>query len=396
MSVADNRQLQTIVQRVAVRVAHLMRAAHGYPAGHPTRLRAAETLISMADEALSYASELRFLTGEDAITCDGVEIAHPDSAAALLRELHSSLQARAIGGLHLCGGLDVAQLDGFIAVVSAATLDLGPEVVNGQLVAAGVNGLRVLSGERDTAAVGHAHDPNLQALRLYLRGVRAIDRLHKRGVSPAILLELADLADGCVTLIEAAPRRAMALATPRAVLPYELRHPVHMAILSIAMGHRLGLPRPTLVDLAQCALVADVGMKEVPMELRTRAGKLSPEEQAQLQSHPLRAVIELLRIPRLDGEQRRKMMVAYEHHLGVNAKGYPKPLSWGELHPFSRIVSLADAWDALRANTSYRQGKTAAEAMAILRAEAGTRFDPVLIDVLSSVLAAWGVDGAHG
>jgi HD-GYP domain-containing protein (c-di-GMP phosphodiesterase class II) len=396
MSVADVRQVQTLVLRFAVRVAHLMRAAQTYPEGHPTRLRAADTLIAMAEEVLSFVPEVTFFTGETQLTVLGAPVAHGDSVSALLKEMHGFLGERALGGLTLRGGVDRAQLDAFLAVLLAADADLGPDVINEQLTAAAVTNLRVVSGAKDTVAAGHAHDPNLQALRLYLRGVRAIDRLQKRGVSPAMMLELADVAEGCVTLLEATPRRALALATPRAVLPYELRHPVHMAILAIAIGHRLGLPRASLVDLALCGLLVDVGMREVPMALRERPGKLEPDELALIQSHPARSVAELLRLPTLDAELRRRLVVTFEHHLGINAKGYPKTLSWGELHPYSRILAIADAWDAQRANTAYRKGRSVAEVLASLRSEAGTRYDPVLVDVLASAIIAWGGDAAHG
>ena len=264
----------------------------------------------------------------------------------------------------------------------------GPEAVNDRLIDRGVTCLTFTKVRRrlDRAAAGGIDDAVLGEMRLYLRGVRAVQRLLERGVSPAMELELTHIASGIVSAHAVAPHRLLALATPRQIVPYALRHPVHMAIYCVALGSRFGLGDAELVDLAVCALLVDAGMGAVAPAVQATTGALSAAERAELRCHPAHTVQRLLALPVLSPSLRRRVVAAFEHHLGVDWSGYPEVNRWETLHPYSRMVSAADGFDALRANRPGRVGMQTADALEVMRGEAGSRYDPLIVEHLECLL----------
>jgi hypothetical protein len=82
----------------------------------------------------------------------------------------------------------------------------------------------------------------------------------------------------------------------------------------------------------------------------------------------------------------RRLTVAYEHHLPFLD---PQSGRTGGTHLFSRIVAVADAFDALTTQRTWREGYTADEALKVLLGEAGTRFDPLVVRTLVNVIGQY-------
>ena len=127
-------------------------------------------------------------------------------------------------------------------------------------------------------------------------------------------------------------------------------------------------------------------MGAVDEEVRNAAGALTNAELASLRLHPLHTVQRLLTLPVLSAELRRRLVVGFEHHLGVDWQGYPAVNRWTALHPYSRIVSAADGYDALRANRPGRPGMPTAAALEVMHGESGTRYDPLVVEHLESIV----------
>ncbi|MEC8423133.1 MAG: HD domain-containing phosphohydrolase, partial [Myxococcota bacterium] len=324
------------------------------------------------------------------IVIAGTAIRPPGELHSPLQELETFLASRGLGGLRITGAINDKELLGAVRLLLDYEGDgaPGPEAINARLGERGVEALvfTKVRQERDREAAGGVDDAVLGDMRLYLRGVRAVQRLLERGITPAMELELNRIADGLVAAHSAAPHRLLALATPRQLVPYALRHPMHMAIHSVAIGSRFGLNDTELVELAVCALLVDLGMGAVDPQIQSRTGALSASEMAQLRLHPVHSVQRLLRLPVLSPSLRRRVVVAFEHHLGVDWKGYPAVNRWERLHPYSRIVSVADGYDALRANRPERPGMQPAAALAVLREESGSRYDPIVVVHLEEIV----------
>ena len=120
------------------------------------------------------------------------------------------------------------------------------------------------------------------------------------------------------------------------------------------MGKRLGLSKLQLYDLGMSAFLHDVGKARIPKEVLNKTDKLTQDEWLAMQLHPTLGAIALSGFRGYGDIPYRPMIVAYEHHMGTNLKGYPKSLRPRELSVFSKIITVADVFDAATSHRVYR------------------------------------------
>ncbi len=170
---------------------------------------------------------------------------------------------------------------------------------------------------------------------------------------------------------------------------YSYFHPVHVAMIAILMGKHLGLSKKDLMDLALAALYYDVGrVKLGPIQLE-KPQTLTAEEWDAVRRHPLRSAREILRGAHLNRSLRRRLLAAFEHHLWVREGGYPQCIHYRHPHLFSRIIAIADTYDALTTSRPHRDGYLPTEALRIMLDDAGKKYDPALLRVLVNILQVY-------
>jgi HD-GYP domain-containing protein (c-di-GMP phosphodiesterase class II) len=144
------------------------------------------------------------------------------------------------------------------------------------------------------------------------------------------------------------------LTTIRDYDNYTFTHSVNVSIFAVSMGKRLGLNKMQLFDLGMGAFLHDVGKAKVPLEVLNKAGKLTDAEWQAMQLHPTLGATTLFSFRGYGDIPYRSMIAAYEHHMGVNLKGYPKSLRPRDLSVFSKIITVADVFDAATSHRVYR------------------------------------------
>jgi HD-GYP domain-containing protein (c-di-GMP phosphodiesterase class II) len=135
---------------------------------------------------------------------------------------------------------------------------------------------------------------------------------------------------------------------------YTYAHCVNVSVLSISIGQKLGLPRPALANLGVAALMHDLGKLMVPADVLQKPGRLTPEELELVQLHPLHGVRMICRLRGLMPLTLDCMRVAFQHHMNTDYSGYPRVAGGGGQAVFSRIVTVADLFDALTSHRAYR------------------------------------------
>ena len=136
---------------------------------------------------------------------------------------------------------------------------------------------------------------------------------------------------------------------------YTFTHSVNVCIFSIALGRRLGMTKLQLYELGLAALMHDIGKSRVPLDLLQKTGELTDEEWKWMASHPWLGVLVLFQFRRQQEElSYRAMTVAYEHHMKQDLTGYPKPIRARNLSMTSKIVAVADGYDAATSRRSYQ------------------------------------------
>lgn len=172
---------------------------------------------------------------------------------------------------------------------------------------------------------------------------------------------------------------------------YPYNHAVNTCVLSIVLGRALKIDRLALVDLGMSALFADLGFALLPPELIDRERELTEAERAEIHGAMLQQARAIFSGDRVTDAMMRRMVVAYEHHLSF---GDPEESRSYPLHPFSRIVAVADAFDALTTRRPWREGYAPDEALEILLGESGRRFDPLVVRVLVNLMGMYPLGSA--
>ncbi|MGI9042744.1 MAG: HD-GYP domain-containing protein [Gemmatimonadaceae bacterium] len=136
---------------------------------------------------------------------------------------------------------------------------------------------------------------------------------------------------------------------------YTFTHSVNVCIFAVALGRRLGMTKLQLFELGLSALMHDIGKSRVPLGYLQKSEQLSEEEWRQIASHPWLGVLVLFQ---LRGQQEelsyRAMTVAYEHHMRADLSGYPKSVRPRSMSMTSKIVAVADGYDAATTRRAYQ------------------------------------------
>ena len=162
-------------------------------------------------------------------------------------------------------------------------------------------------------------------------------------------------------------------------------HCERVAELACAIAERAGFVGRDLFWFRIGALLHDVGKLVIPPEVLNKPGKLTDDEWALVRSHPVVGV-EMLADTEFPWDVRP---IVESHHERWDGRGYPHGLA-GEAIPLTaRILCVADVYDALTSVRSYKRALSHQEAMAILRQDAGTMFDPTVFAWFEDVAPAW-------
>jgi HD-GYP domain-containing protein (c-di-GMP phosphodiesterase class II) len=144
------------------------------------------------------------------------------------------------------------------------------------------------------------------------------------------------------------------LTTLRDYDDYTFTHSVNVCIFAVALGRKIGLTKLQLYDLGMAALFHDVGKSRVPLEVLNKDGSLDEEEWRIMTAHPWLGVLTLFGMRGYGEVPYRSMIGAYEHHMKTDLTGYPKTLRPRDISIFSKIIAVADGFDAATSRRTYQ------------------------------------------
>lgn len=219
------------------------------------------------------------------------------------------------------------------------------------------------------------------------RQVLDVDDL--RNVVQAVLAEVRESSGlvSCLTDLETFDR-------------YTLGHSVNVCVLGLLIGEaamrsqgyrdwtgatRRDRMEDRLVKLGLGLLLHDVGKITIPYDILTKPGRLTDEEMEIVRTHP-QAGLDMLRAEALSSVSRT---VVIGHHERVDGTGYPHGRAGDAIHPFARVAAIADVYDAVSSDRSYRRARPSHEAHGIVLAGAGTQFDPELVEIFARLVAPY-------
>jgi HD-GYP domain-containing protein (c-di-GMP phosphodiesterase class II) len=167
---------------------------------------------------------------------------------------------------------------------------------------------------------------------------------------------------------------------------YTFYHSINVAILALALGAKVTQDRRFLNSLGAGALMHDVGKMTVEGSILNKPGALTPEEWAEMRMHPVHGAELVAMMPGLD---KAAVVVVLEHHMRLDGRGYPSARAHHGQHLASRIVSVADAFDAMTSQRSYSAARLPDDAMSVLVENVGTAFDEDLVRLFVTMMGVY-------
>ena len=160
-------------------------------------------------------------------------------------------------------------------------------------------------------------------------------------------------------------------------------HSDRVALYADLIGEELGLSAEHRRWLRRAALLHDIGKLGVSNSILDKPGKLDPDEWVQMRGHAMATEVILSRIDAF----KTLAPIAAAHHERLDGGGYPKKLKGDEIALESRILAVADIFDALTAERPYRAAMPITKSLAIMTEDVGKAIDPRCFDALKRALA---------
>lgn len=163
---------------------------------------------------------------------------------------------------------------------------------------------------------------------------------------------------------------------------YNKIHHLETARMAELLARVMGLSQQEVEQIRVAGLLHDVGTLSIPSDLLEKQGKFTAEERRIINQHPVLGA-ELLRPIRA---LRDICEILENHHERWDGTGYPRGLKGEEIPLAARIVSIVDSYHAMISDRPYRPAMSNDQAMEVLRAGAGSQWDPFLVDIFLAVL----------
>ena len=197
---------------------------------------------------------------------------------------------------------------------------------------------------------------------------------------------------GIVDQVLANEPSILTMTTLRDYDEYTFTHCVNVCIFSVIIGQRLGLTKLQLYDLGLGALFHDLGKQRIDHDIVNKAAGLTDEEWSALRDHPTEGMLLLFQMHGFADVPYRQMLVAYEHHMKIDVSGYPENKRSRNPTLFSRIVAVADGFDAGTSVRSYQYEPWPPDAvLKEMRDNPKRGFDPLLVKALINATGVYPV-----
>ncbi len=365
----------------------LRRAKRFYPLEHPAVGQAvddlAATIATYHDEGVDVPItffEDELLLGEQLLAEDSV----------LFDQLIRDMTSIGAGNVVFERGLNKAELARFATIIAS-----DPEAVE---KAGGIGAMAQSAGFEHIAISGvavyreHEDVVDEDAQRLARASyANALDLMREleRLIRSSQVLNVARVKGTVRSLIENVLNNRYAtleLAGLKSFDEYTFYHSVNVSILSLALGSMLTHDFRFLSTLGVGALLHDLGKMTIDLKTLNKTGPLTSDEWTEIRQHPLLGAENAALTPGLD---KAALVIVLEHHMRYDLTGYPQRVPPRTQHLASRIVAVADAYDAMTSRRSYSVARRQDDAIVTLVKNAGSALDPTLVRLFVSLMGLY-------
>jgi putative nucleotidyltransferase with HDIG domain len=370
----DHAARSQLYEELLRRLVAALRGAQLYSPAHPLAVRTSDALLDVLREVhAGHPSIAIGLVGHEVVVGD-VPIPR---AAETMAELIKRLQARGIERVTFDRGVEAHEITAFLQAAGSAAparpagpeAGTEPEAIALPHVRAG----RLRLDNRD----GESAPASATLKRLYDDAVACAERVWESASTEGQpdLPSARYTIDGLADAVTHRRTALLALTALRQYDNYTFTHMVNVSILTMGQARSLGIEGRLLRELGLAGLMHDIGKVRTPIEILAKSEKLTEAEFAIMKRHVVDGAELLRRTPEIPTVA---PVVALEHHLRIDGKGYPD-VRRPSLNLATMLCGIADVYDAMRSKRKYQQAYPTDRILAVLRGNDGHQFDQDLV-----------------
>ncbi len=360
-----------------------------YPVGHPYLLSTAAKFVETIEGLAIGRKEAAFYIVAGELFFDTYSVPIDQSISALIEEF----AARELGGVMFKPGLTPGEIISFSALLRRDArsfvdqADINKAIADEHIAHIDVHRVVVV----DRKAEGDVKEEGRKAAEIFMDAVEAVKEmaLAVRGHKAANPRKINTVVQTMIDSILDNRDAFLGLTSIKMYDEYTFAHSVNTSILAVSLGVFLSFEKPQIAALGVAALLHDIGKLSVPIDIINKPGELTADEWELVKRHPIEGALILSDIPAVS---KLAMIAAFEHHQHGDTRGYPVIDDRTQLHPYSEIVALADAYEALTAARVYYSAQMPPDqAIRILIKKRGTKFEPTLVKAFVNMLGLFPV-----
>lgn len=375
-----------LARELVARIAGARRASKFYPAGHPAFDAAITDLQAAIDPYLREGVQIQlgFVDGEILM---GEQLLTEESVAYVT--LSSELAELGVGSLTISPGVSAEELARAMRLLGLSAADLAEAgglaaaVEAGGFAQVSIGSMRMVErdhGEQFTmpASARAAYRSSVALIHEFDDVVAGEAEIDSGKIDSAVRALIDNVLGNRDAMVQ--------LAGVRDHDHYTYQHSANVAALSLAIGSMISTEPSFMSSLGVGALLHDVGKLAVDAAIINKAGSLTPDEWDQMRRHPVDGAEIVSALPGVD---KAAVVAIAEHHMRYDGEGYPSRTPVRRQHLVSRIVAVADAYDAMTSRRSYSAARLPDEAMSLLVKGAGTSLDPALVRLFVRLMGVY-------
>ncbi|HXC25325.1 MAG TPA: HD domain-containing phosphohydrolase [Gemmatimonadaceae bacterium] len=368
-----------------------------YPLEHQGVQRAINDVVAVAHEIQQADHELECRVQGEFIFVNGTRLRLDLTNYASFGNVLTLFRESEIGGIKVA--TEAASRDWLmlLSLLSSPTKAPEDERLHSLSVRLAAEGVTVFELEPPTDGDGDEigkGEVQAAAQRTYTQSVaisKEVINSVRMGRAPS-LKRLKRAVQGIVDQVLTEETSLIGLTALRDYDEYTYTHCVNVCIFSVALGKRLGMSKVQLYELGFAAVLHDIGKSRVPIEVLQKSTGLEDDDWRVLMGHPWMGLLALCQLRGSQEFPYRSMLVAHEHHMKCDLTGYPHPLRPRTLGMVSRIVSVADAYDAATTRRAYQSiPHSPANVLQELRDNPRRGTDPVVVKAFINLLGIYPV-----
>ncbi len=377
------------------------RALQLYPLENAAVQRALDDLVAQSAAMVALEGQVDIQLSGEFIFINEVRLRLGLDNFAAFSGFVAMLRDAGVGVLRIGQGVSRREWQAFLSAISSLPPDELPdesyEVLRQRMQQADIVSLEIdVTGDHDPnddeedealARAKRTYAHGVSAARDVVQGVRMGRAPNTRRLKRAVQLLVDQVLENQLSIT--------GLTTLRDYDEYTFTHSVNVCIFSVALGRRLGLQRMQLYDLGLAALLHDIGKSRIDLDILNKITALDDLEWRRMQAHPWLGTMTLFKMREGEDLPYRAILAAHEHHMKVDLSGYPRPVRPRRLGFFSRLVAVADGYDAATTRRSYQTDPwEPAQVLREMWLNPGRGYDPVLVKALINLLGIYPVGTA--